>query len=95
VAVADLYRAAGPMVAVSATEIATGRIVFVQQNFDVMCADVGPSRLSRAAGIVGGAGRAVADNNQQLRRQFATINNRLGFGLLLTSPIRHGRPQVL
>src|SRR5215469_6320291 len=47
---ADLYRAGGPMIAVSATELATGsRIVFVPQNFDVMCADLAPIRLSRAA----------------------------------------------
>ena len=47
---ADLYSASGPMVAVSATELATGaRIVFIPQNFDVMCADLHPIRLSRAA----------------------------------------------
>jgi NTE family protein len=47
---ADLYRAGGPAIAVSATELATGsRIVFVPQNFDVMCADLRPIRLSRAA----------------------------------------------
>jgi NTE family protein len=47
---ADLYRAGGPMIAVSATELATGsRIVFVPQNFDVMCTDLAPVRLSRAA----------------------------------------------
>ena len=47
---ADLYRAGGPAIAVSATELSTGsRIVFVPQNFDVMCADLGPIRLSRAA----------------------------------------------
>lgn len=47
---ADLYHAEGPMVAVSATDLATGsRIVFIPQNFDVMCADLGPIRLSRAA----------------------------------------------
>jgi NTE family protein len=47
---ADLYRAGGPMIAVSATDLATGaRIVFVPQNFDVMCADLHPIRLSRAA----------------------------------------------
>jgi NTE family protein len=35
---------------VSATELTTGsRIVFVPQNFDVMCADLSPIRLSRAA----------------------------------------------
>src|SRR5215472_7697934 len=47
---ADLYRAGGPLIAVSATDLATGaRIVFVPQNFDVMCADLHPIRLSRAA----------------------------------------------
>ena len=47
---ADLYRAGGPMIAVSATELATGsRIVFVPQNFDVMCTDLAPVRLARAA----------------------------------------------
>jgi len=47
---ADLYRANGPAIAVSATELATGsRIVFLPQNFDVMCADLHPIRLSRAA----------------------------------------------
>jgi NTE family protein len=47
---ADLYSAGGPMIAVSATELATGaRIVFLPQNFDVMCADLHPIRLSRAA----------------------------------------------
>ena len=38
------------MVAVSATELGTGaRIVFRPQNFDVMCTDLLPIRLSRAA----------------------------------------------
>jgi NTE family protein len=47
---ADLYRAAGPMIAVSATDLTTGsRIDFVPDNFDVMCADLWPIRLSRAA----------------------------------------------
>ncbi|HTR60945.1 MAG TPA: patatin-like phospholipase family protein [Candidatus Binataceae bacterium] len=47
---ADLYRAGGPMIAVSATELGTGsRIVFIPQNFDVMCADLHPIRISRAA----------------------------------------------
>src|SRR6201997_4459558 len=47
---ADLYRAGGPAIAVSATELSTGsRIVFVPQNFDVMCADLHPLRISRAA----------------------------------------------
>jgi NTE family protein len=47
---ADLYRMGGPIIAVSATELSTGsRIVFVPQNFDVMCADLHSIRLSRAA----------------------------------------------
>jgi NTE family protein len=46
----DLYRAGGPLIAVSATELTTGsRIIFISQNFDVMCADLHPIRLSRAA----------------------------------------------
>jgi NTE family protein len=47
---ADLYSANGPMIAVGATDLATGsRVAFVHQNFDVMCADLNPIRLSRAA----------------------------------------------
>src|SRR5205807_5198593 len=47
---ADLYRAGGPMIAVSATELTTGsRIVFIPINLDVMCAPLAPIRLSRAA----------------------------------------------
>ncbi|MCP3706309.1 patatin-like phospholipase family protein [Paraburkholderia sp. CNPSo 3274] len=47
---AELEDKGGPMIAVSATELTTGsRIVFLQQNFDVMCADLGPVKLSRAA----------------------------------------------
>ena len=47
---ADLYRAGGPMIAVNATDLATGsRMLFMPQNFNVMCADLGPIRLSRAA----------------------------------------------
>lgn len=46
----DLDRAGGPAIAVSATELSTGsRLVFLQQNFDVMCAELGPFKLSRAA----------------------------------------------
>jgi NTE family protein len=38
------------VIAVSATDLATSsRILFIQQNFNVMCADLGPIRLSRAA----------------------------------------------
>ncbi|MCX5540683.1 hypothetical protein M3A49_14465 [Paraburkholderia sp. CNPSo 3076] len=46
---AELEDKGGPMIAVSATELTTGsRIAFLQQNFDVMCADLGPIKLSRA-----------------------------------------------
>ena len=46
----DLDRAGGPMILVSATELATGsRVVFWQQNFNFMCADLGPIRVARAA----------------------------------------------
>src|SRR4029077_7264091 len=46
---ADLDRMPGPAIAVSATEIATGsRVVFLPQNFDVMCTDRGTFRLARA-----------------------------------------------
>jgi len=46
----DLERAGGPVVAVGATELTTGaRVVFLPQNFDVMCADLGRFKLSRAA----------------------------------------------
>jgi len=47
---ADLERTAGPTIAVSATELASGsRVLFIQQNFDVMCADLRAFRLARAA----------------------------------------------
>jgi NTE family protein len=47
---ADLQHAGGPAIAVSATELTTGaRLVFLQQNFDIMCADLGPFSLARAA----------------------------------------------
>jgi NTE family protein len=47
---ADLQRAAGPVIAVSATELTSGaRVVFLPQNFDVMCADLSSFKLSRAA----------------------------------------------
>ena len=47
---ADLERAGGPLIAVGATELTTGaRVVFLPQNFDVMCADLSSFRLSRAA----------------------------------------------
>jgi NTE family protein len=47
---ADLERASGPAVAVGATDLASGsRVVFVQQNFDIMCTDLGSFSLARAA----------------------------------------------
>jgi NTE family protein len=47
---ADLERADGPAIAVGATDLATGsRVVFMPQNFDVMCADLSSFRLARAA----------------------------------------------
>lgn len=47
---ADLERAGGPAIVVGSTDLASGsRVVFVPQNFDVMCADLGTFRLARAA----------------------------------------------
>jgi NTE family protein len=47
---ADLERAAGPAIIVGSTDLASGsRVVFVPQNFDVMCADLASFRLARAA----------------------------------------------
>lgn len=47
---ADLERTDGPLIAVSATDITTGsRVLFIRPNFDVMCADLGPIRIARAA----------------------------------------------
>jgi len=47
---ADLERAGGPVIAVGATELTSGaRIVFLPQNFDIMCADLNSFKLSRAA----------------------------------------------
>jgi NTE family protein len=46
----DLERAGGPVIAVGATELSSGaRVVFLPQNFDIMCADLGSFRLARAA----------------------------------------------
>ena len=46
----DLERAGGPVIAVGATELTTGaRVVFLPQNFDVMCADLSSFKLARAA----------------------------------------------
>src|SRR5262249_28597531 len=47
---ADLDRVAGRAIAVGATELTTGsRVVFLPQNFDVMCANLTTFRLARAA----------------------------------------------
>jgi NTE family protein len=47
---ADLERAGGPVIAVGATELTSGaRLVFLPQNFDIMCADLRNFKLSRAA----------------------------------------------
>jgi NTE family protein len=47
---ADLDKRDGPVIAVSATDLATGsRIMFTTSNFDAMCTDLGAFRLSRAA----------------------------------------------
>ena len=47
---ADLDKKDGPVIAVSATDLATGsRIMFTPSNFDAMCADLSTFRLSRAA----------------------------------------------
>ena len=46
----DLERSGGPAIIVGSTDLASGsRVVFVPQNFDVMCADLGSFRLARAA----------------------------------------------
>lgn len=47
---ADLERNDGPLIVVSATDITSGaRVVFTRQNFDVVCADLDPFRIARAA----------------------------------------------
>jgi NTE family protein len=47
---ADLERTDGPFTAVSATDITTGaRVAFNRLNFDILCADLGPIRIARAA----------------------------------------------
>jgi len=47
---ADLDKTDGPAVAVGATDLSSGsRVAFIEQNFDVMCAELGTFRLARAA----------------------------------------------
>lgn len=46
----DLDNKAGPVIAVSATDITSGaRLVFSKQNFDMLCSDIGSMRIARAA----------------------------------------------
>ncbi|HTZ41079.1 MAG TPA: patatin-like phospholipase family protein [Syntrophales bacterium] len=46
----DLERGKGPLIVASATDITTGaRLPFTQSIFDVLCSDLSPVRLSRAA----------------------------------------------
>jgi NTE family protein len=47
---ADLERKPGPLIAVMATDLSTGsRVLFNQSFFNVICSDLGPLSLSRAA----------------------------------------------
>jgi len=47
---ADLQRRPGPLIAVTATDLSTGtRVLFNQNFFNVICSDLGPFLLSRAA----------------------------------------------
>lgn len=47
---ADLQRKPGPLIAVMATDLSTGsRVLFNQSFFNVICSDLGPFPLSRAA----------------------------------------------
>ena len=46
----DLNRGTGPLIMATATDISTGsRFAFTQRLFDVLCSDLGPVPLSRAA----------------------------------------------
>jgi len=46
----DLAKKDGPVIAVSATDITSGsRLVFTKKNFDILCSDIGPLRIARAA----------------------------------------------
>jgi NTE family protein len=46
----DLRRKPGPLIAVLATDLSTGsRVPFLQNFFDVLCSDLGPMHLARAA----------------------------------------------
>ncbi|MEO8344175.1 MAG: patatin-like phospholipase family protein [Betaproteobacteria bacterium] len=47
---ADMAKRKGPMISVSATDISTGsKLAFSPSNFDILCAQLGPFRLARAA----------------------------------------------
>lgn len=46
---ADLHQRPGPFIVINATDITTGaRFDFTQQQFDYLCSDLGPVRVSRA-----------------------------------------------
>ncbi len=46
----DMEKRNGPLIAVSATDISSGsKVGFTHANFDIMCAQLGPFRLARAA----------------------------------------------
>ena len=68
---ADLERSGGPAIIVGSTDLASGsRVVFVPQNFDVMCADLGVvPPCARGGRLLRRAGRPVAAHDQQLRRR--------------------------
>ena len=91
----DLYKAGGPLIAASATDIESGsRIVFIPANFDVLCAELGPIRLARAAAVVvGGTGRAFTGDDQQLCRNLRLPNFRIGRRASSTIPTRLGPPR--
>ena len=86
----DLERGKGPLILASATDISTGaRLVFDQDIFDVMCSDLDRrAAVPRRRGLVGGAGRAVARHDQQLRRHLQLQGTRLGCKLFT----RPGQP---
>ncbi len=47
---ADMAKNKGPLIAVSATDISTGsKLAFNPSNFNILCAELGPFRLARAA----------------------------------------------
>ena len=79
----DLNRGKGPMILASATDISTGsRFVFNQNVFDVICSDLNAdAAVARRGGVVGRAGRALVDHDQQLWRHLQCEISRLGEAL--------------